>query len=630
MKLLADFRFLHLLLAGWLLGSIGFASLMSAQEGPEAGAAGAPAGDDEADGQDEGAEDDAAPPPKPAKLDKWGDAHSIRRAGSFSISWPKLLLIWLLFLIWVRSVDWVNRDCQIHDLGYGKWNAIVFFPVFAALLLFVFPFILPIPFNYFVALGVTFVAYLGSFIPYVVVRNKVVERHEKVFTGEWLRYEFALLAGKVGIKIEAERKADYEKGAPVDLMAIGAKEERDNQANLIAARQSPGYLLVKDLVADMANKRSDRVILDYTQQSVVERHHIDGVWQNGEARDRESGDVMLAVMKSLSNLEMTERRKKQVGKFAAKYEGTTYTCPIVSQGVKTGERVAIDLLGGKQTELTSLKDLGMRERTAEQWLEQMGADSGLVIIAGMPEGGVTTLTDLSLMETDRLMRDFVSVEDEHHPDREIENVEVTTYNTQAEEIPATILPKVIRKYPNVIIVRDNLDAEAAKLLLQEIRDERLIVTTVKAKEAPEALLRMLMLKFPQRDFAELVSSVICTRLIRKLCDQCKVGYEPAPEMLKKLGIPASKVEALYRPPKPEEADKPCTKCAGIGYYGRTGLFELLIVDDKIREILAKQPKLELLKKAARAAHMRNFQEEGILLVARGVTSIQELQRVLSQ
>ena len=122
--------------------------------------------------------------------------------------------------------------------------------------------------------------------------------------------------------MEHERKAEYEKGAPVDLMAIGAKEERDNQANLITARQSPGYLLVKEIVADMVDRRSDRVILDYTQESVVGRQHVDGVWHNGEARDRESGDVMLAVMKTLANLSATERRKKQEGKFAAKYKAT--------------------------------------------------------------------------------------------------------------------------------------------------------------------------------------------------------------------------------------------------------------------------------------------------------------------
>src|SRR6478735_10124958 len=165
------------------------------------------------------------------------------------------------------------------------------------------------------------------------MRNKAVELHEKVFTADWFRYEVAHLAGKVGIKMAGERVAEYEKGAKVDLMAAGGKEERDNQANLITARQSPGYLLVKDLIAEMVDRRSDRVILDYSQEAVVSRQHVDGVWHNGEARDRESGDVMLAVMKTLANLSATERRKKQSGKFGAKYNGRSFICPLATQGV---------------------------------------------------------------------------------------------------------------------------------------------------------------------------------------------------------------------------------------------------------------------------------------------------------
>ncbi len=169
------------------------------------------------------------------------------------------------------------------------------------------------------------------------------------------------------------------------------------------------------------------------------------------------------------------------------------------------------------------------------------------------------------------------------------------------------------------------------MLLDEVRDEeRLVITNVRAKEAAEALLRMLQQKVPQREFAATVTAVLCTRLIRKLCDACKVAYAPTPDLLKKLGIPAGKVEALYRVPKPEEIEKPCPECGNLGFKGRTGLFELLVVDDKIREILVKQPQLDLLRKAARLAGMRTFQEEGLLLVAKGVTSLAELQRILKE
>ncbi len=538
-----------------------------------------------------------------------------------TVNWLKLVPVILMVLMWTATGDWVNRSSQIHGLGYGKWNPVIFFPFVVGMVVLV---LVP---NYIVGISVLSLAYFGPFIAYTITHNKSVEAHQKVFTVDWFRYTLAETLGKVGIKMNAERVADYEKGAPVDLEAIGG-EDKINQANLITARQSPGYLLVKELVADMATRRAERMVLDYTQGGVSVKQLVDGVWQNGESRDRDSGDVMLAVMKQLANLDITERRKKQEGKFSAKYEGVSYLCPFVSQGVKTGERVLMELVGGAQAKLLTYDDLGMREKIKAQWSELMSLDEGILVIAAPPEGGLTTLTDVSILETDRLMRDFVSIEEVHTQEREFENVARHTYDAKQGETVAAMLPGLIRTYPNVYIVRDVPDTEAAKLLFREVEDNHLLITTVQSLEAPEALLRVLQKKVPRKEFGQLVTAVLCTRLIRKLCDKCKVAYEPGPDLLKKLGIPPGKVQELYRVPKPDEIDKPCTACSNIGYVGRTGLFELLVANDKVREVLIKQPKIDLLRKAARLAGMRTFQEEAILLVARGVTSIQEAQRVL--
>jgi type II secretory ATPase GspE/PulE/Tfp pilus assembly ATPase PilB-like protein len=121
-------------------------------------------------------------------------------------------------------------------------------------------------------------------------------------------------------------------------------------------------------------------------------------------------------------------------------------------------------------------------------------------------------------------------------------------------------------------------------------------------------------------------------LIRKLCENCKEAYAPPPEVLKQLGLPAGRIEALYRPPTqpidPKNPEKVCETCMGVGYFGRTAIFELLVLENNLRQILGKTPKLELLRDAARKSKQRSLQEEGILLVAKGVTSIPELMRVL--
>lgn len=583
-------------------------------------------------GRNQGGDEPA--PMSPAEQKAAATAAAASAASSFlkgvdqvSLSIPNILKLFAMFVIvwmWIGAVDWVNRDSQIFSLGHFKWNAITFFPFFTVALLLAF-----LPLQTLIKAPVLLVLFLATWIPYVVVHNKSVQPHQTVLTGSWWRFVFASLAGKVGMKVDTERKAEYQKGANVELFAMGAEDITTNNANLLSARNSPGYLLLKDLIADMAQRRSERVLLDFTQQGVSVRHEIDGVWHNGEARDRESSDVMLAVMKTLSNLEVKERRKKQDSKFGAKFEGHTYLCPLTSQGVPTGERVVMGLRGEK-AQFKHYADLGLREGLAQQWAQLMASDQGVVVFSAMPGGGLTTLINTSLEETDRLMRDFIAIEEVNHREHEIQNITVHTYDASAGETPATLMPKLIRSYPNVYICRDLVDGESARLLCNEVKDERLIITSMPAKDAAEALLRILQLKVPAKEFAAVVKAVLYQRLIRKLCPDCKVGYTPPPDVLQKLGIPAGKIEKLYRPPKPEEIEKPCKTCQGLGYVGRTGVFELLVVNDQMREILIKQPKVELLKKAARAANQRLLQEEGILLVAKGITSIPELMRVLKQ
>jgi type II secretory ATPase GspE/PulE/Tfp pilus assembly ATPase PilB-like protein len=567
----------------------------------------------------------AAPATPPAPVSAATAFSNAATANGSDIPWGLIAQFagyaFLLFA-WSATGDWVNSDSQIFALGYKKWNPIVFFPVAVLFIALAF-----VPIGFVIRFPILLVVYLATIIPYVVIHNKSVQPHQTVLTGSWWRHFFASMLGKVGVKVKDERGQDYEKGAKVDLIAMGAADKNSDNANLLTARQSPGYLLVKDLVADMTNRRVDRTLLEYGPQAVAIKYEIDGVWHPGEPRDRESADVMLAVMKLLGNLDPKERRKKQEGKFGAVYEGKKLMFPLACQGVANGERVVLSRLFDKGR-LKHYDDLGMREGIKQQWEEIMSRDKGFVVFSAMPGGGLTTLTDVSIEETDRLMRDFFSIEEVNRREHEIQNVTVHTYDASKGESPATLMPSLVRLYPNVYICRDLVNAESGAALLKEVPDERLVITCMPARDAGEALLRLLQMKLPQQDFAATVTAVLYQRMIRKLCPDCKVGYTPPPDTLKKLGIPPGKVQQLFRPPKPEEIEKPCQTCQQIGYVGRTGIFELLVVTDQMRQILATQPSLELLRKAARADNQRSLQEEGILLVAKGVTSLPELQRVL--
>lgn len=545
----------------------------------------------------------------------------------YYLSLPKLAACWLLFLCWVATTDWVNRDVQEKKLDYFLWNPVVFGPFFGAMVLVW----LGIPY-FWLAFGLLLVAYVGPLTAYILHRNARVPIDERVLTPQHLRYCLARCLRPFGIKMEAESKPAYEKGPPLVLEARGAPTPQVTQARQIAARQKPGFNIARRILAEALDRRATAILLDYTQQTVGVKHQIDTVWHPAEPLSREDGDPALEALKILCGLNPADRQSKQVGQFQARYKEQLYPASLLSQGVSTGERVLLQL-EPKTAPFKTLAELGMREKIQQAIQEVMNRPKGFVLLSAIPEGGLRTTTEVLLKTQDRFLREFRAVEDVQHRYEEIENIPVDTYDSSKGESPASILMKVFRMYPNVLVVRDLVDGRTVEMLCQQIRKEErfLVVSTIRAKDCAEALLRVLALKVSPADFAACVTGVLNQRLIRKLCDQCKQPYQPTPQMLQQLGFPAGKPLTFYRPPQPtpeQPTIEPCEHCGGIGYYGVTGLFEWWTIDDTIRKVLAKTPKLDLLRKAAQKAGMRTMQEEGLLLVAKGVTSLQELTRVM--
>jgi type II secretory ATPase GspE/PulE/Tfp pilus assembly ATPase PilB-like protein len=500
-------------------------------------------------------------------------------------------------------------------------------------------------------------AYLVPLGIYIKKRNSLVPYADKVLTKDHINHMMASMGKGMGANVHAEKKMPHEKGAPVTLSAAGAANDQKNQTNLIEARQSPAYLTLKAMIAEALDKRADRILLDYTADTVGFKQQIDGVWhdvspgsmeawtklsrQRGvdvRAQPRPYFDPVAEVMKRLANLKPGDRRGKQEGAFPAEYKGGKYLCTIASQGTQTGERIILTMtVGGKTKKFSSLEDLGMREKMREQLKEILASRSGIVIFSSLPQGGLSTAVQFALKSTDRLLRDFVAIGERAKHEPEVENLEIVSFDGTAGETAMTVLPKTILRQPDVLVVRELADAETLKTLIAQSEDDhpKLSITTLRAKDAVEAVVRLLSLRVPAAEVAPALLAVVNQRLIRKLCDKCKEGYEPGDALLTKLGIPAGRVEQLYRerqplPPDSREKRVPCEQCDDLGFFGRTSIFELLTINDKFREAMIKDPKLETLKKVARATGHRGLQEEGIALVALGITSLAELQRVLKQ
>jgi type II secretory ATPase GspE/PulE/Tfp pilus assembly ATPase PilB-like protein len=543
------------------------------------------------------------------------------RGPGFYLSVGKIVTVWLIFLVWVKTADWINQDVQLFRFQHNLWNAIVVGSFSVAFLLI---WVLP---NFILGLALLIVAYLAPFILYVFAyRNPKVADHETVLTGSHLRFWFSEKLKYIGIKIDAERQVDPAlKGPPLQLVAKGAASDHEDQAHLMLARQMPGFLPVRKLLDNAIQHRAGAVLLDLAEQVSV-RYLIDGVWHNHEPQARELGDQIVGVLKTVSALGAEVKGEKLEGKFGmvAGADGKNKIhCELTCQVQGGTERVLIKFVIPEA--FHSLEELGMRSKMVEELSAMMREDKGLIIFAGLPGGGVTTTIDVLLNAVDRLLRDFVSVEDVHKPETPIQNIDVKTYDRAAGQTPATILPAIGRAKPDAIVCRDLFDGDSATILCEQAK-ERLVLVSVASKDAAEALLRVLVLKTSPSKLASAAIGVLHQRLARRLCPSCREAYEPSPEFLMKLGIPPKKVTQLYRAPK--EGRGTCKDCLGVGFRGRTGMFELLKVDDQIRKVLTTKPDLELLRKAARAAKMATERDHGIVLVARGETSLEEIQRVL--
>jgi len=543
--------------------------------------------------------------------------NDITRGPGHYFAWWKLLLIWGLFLAWVKSTDWANQDAQILQLNHLFWNPILFFPFLAVLLTLTISFAFPIGY------GALVIAWIGPLVGYILHRNANVEEFQKILTPDHFRH---IIAGQTGV--DTARKAAHEKGAPVEMFPTTGETQAKNEANVILARQSEGYVPTKDLLADAIDRRATKVMLDSDAEQLTVRYQIDGVWHEADPMELEVGNLTVEVLKRLSHLDPEQRRKRQSGEFALKYQKDKARVVLVSQGTKTGERSIVSLVRDG-IEFDSLTEAGMRDKLQEGLKELLAAPKGILLFSSIPGGGLSTTVALAGKMSDRYMRDFTSFQDVNKPEPVAENISIETFDARKDSVKEK-LQTVIRKDPDVIIVHELDDKEVGELMCDTADSDKLMLTTMRAKEAVEALLRVLLLKIPAKTFAPLALGVVNQRLIRKLCEDCKEEYTPSPALLKKLGIPQGRVDVLYQPPTPDENEKLCETCSGIGYLGRTSIYELLVVNDNIREALIKQPKLEVLRKVAQKTGHRTLQDEGILLVVQGVTSLAELSRVLKQ
>lgn len=429
---------------------------------------------------------------------------------------------------------------------------------------------------------------------------------------------------------------------PLEIKTVGvAKDEA--QGLMIAARQLPGYPVALVVLANAISARADRILMDYSAQGAVVRYRIDGQWETLPPMDRPTGDAALVVYKKMFGLNSVERRAKQDAKFTTNFKNTDWVVTFTSAGVPSGERVLFQIDTKKPT-IKTLSDLGMREAMQETFRGILNGDKGIVLISGPPGQGLPTSWRISLESADKYVRDFVSLENKAEPDPEIINVSQNFFESGVGESPEEQFEKMLLKQPDVLVMPSLINSYIADRVIDQITKlGKHSITRMVATDSVDAIIKLLSTyKTEAREIVKLLSGVLNQRMVRRLCDKCKQPFQPTPQLLQKLGIPAGRVQKLFQPtipPPPEQRvdakGNPieieiCKKCNGRGYFGRMAIFELLTVDDKLRQVILKSAgNPDAIRQFAKQNGHLGFQEEGILACALGMTSLQEIQKMMA-
>jgi type II secretory ATPase GspE/PulE/Tfp pilus assembly ATPase PilB-like protein len=285
--------------------------------------------------------------------------------------------------------------------------------------------------------------------------------------------------------------------------------------------------------------------------------------------------------------------------------------------------------------MTDLSQIGMNDAMRERVHDIVTRPHGMFLVCGPTGSGKSTTLYACLHEIDRFSLNVITIE--NPVEYRLDNVTQIEVNPKAGKTFASELRSILRQDPDVIMVGEIRDKETAEIACQAAQTGHMVFSTVHANDTVTALGRLINLGVQPFMVADALTAVLGQRLVRRLCPRCRVRFKPQPELLKRLNADPQAVRFLYRAPDPEETEKKtpedgedagtCEECGGTAYCHRTGIFELLVLNDDIRQHIRANPDLNALRQEAVRAGTRTLFEDGARLVIDGETTIHELLRV---
>ena len=528
------------------------------------------------------------------------------------ISLVKFIVMVAMYFAWIPLVNWVHTDAQAVRTRHLFWTAIIAATGAVALIvwlmvpMFIIGFLL-----YLIAVGAPGLAY-------VMHRNSKVADFEKVLTTEHLKSIF----------VDEDKKITK---ASKGLTFITANK---NEVPLPKPKtpEAFGFRAACEFFDDAIWRRASDIRFQPGNQDYSVVYSVDGETMKQPPRTKEQIEYLIHYLKMLADLDTNEKRKPQKGVFQITTEdGKKLSWEVTTAGSTAGEQVKLARL--ENYHLMTLKDIGLNPDQLEPLQSLSQLESGLLIISGPKQSGITTTLYALLRNHDPFMNHINTLEKQ--PSAELPNI--TQHTFTLSDTGSTTYPQklqaVLRMGPDIIGIADCNEAQSASLACQAAKDGRIAYATIDATSVIQALGKWLKLVADKDLVADNLAAIINQRLVRKLCTECRQAYQPNQGLFRKFNIPSDKIKVLYRPGEIEydKRGKPilCDNCQGTGFADRTGIFETIVVTDELRQVIKNAKSLQEVAAHFRRAGMLYLQEQSIKKVSEGITSINEVIRKFS-
>lgn len=526
------------------------------------------------------------------------------------ISILKLIGYLALFFAWLPLIGWVQHDAKVLEAKEGLWTGLVLGVGAAAAIIWL---VIPV--------------YIGGMLFYMISVGSVALAYVKHRNGRVLDYDRVLTADHIKSLFVSKEK----KMAALESFTFVTANKNEVPVPEPRTADYFGYKTSYDIISDAMWRRASNVAFSPTAEDYKVAYFVDGTSLKQPSIAREQMGYFITFVKELAGLDAKERRKPQKGRFVIRQGEDDMPWEVTTAGSTAGEQIRLKHI--EQETISKLDEIGLMPEQHQQLSQLHGVKQGLCIISGPPKTGVTTTLYAMLRNHDAFINSVNTLE--RQPSGELPNITQNTYalsDTGTTTFGAK-LQSIMRMGPDIIGVAECEDTETARVACAAAKDGKLVYVTIKADSVLQALGKWMRLVGDRNLVAETLLCASNQRLLRKLCEECKQGYAPDKELFKKFNITAEKTKVLYRAGKVQydKHGKPltCEHCQGTGYYDRTGIFELVVMNDALRQAVRKSKSLPEIGAQFRRAKMLYLQEQVLRKVIAGAASINEMIRVLS-